>query len=88
MGATRVVVSALQPLGCLPRATVLSSFQQCNSTENTAVNFHNLLLQQAVTKLNNDSKSSVFTILDLYTSFTTVLDNKENHLGNFSIPAK
>lgn len=90
MGARKVAVTALQPLGCLPRATVLYSFQQCNSAENTAVNFHNLLLQQAVAKLNNESKSSVFTILDLYTSFTTLLKNKGNHPGNlrFETPLK
>lgn len=85
MGARRIAVTGLQPLGCLPRATAVSAFQQCNNTENAAVNFHNLLLQQAVAKLNNESNSRkpVFTILDLYTSFTTALKNKGNHPGAY-----
>ncbi|KAJ6876877.1 GDSL esterase/lipase [Populus alba x Populus x berolinensis] len=65
MGVNKVVVTALQPLGCLPRSTFTSSFQQCNGTENELVGFHNLLLQQAVTKLNNETKDSTFAILDL-----------------------
>lgn len=92
MGARRIAVTGLQPLGCLPRATAMSAFQQCNKTENAAVNFHNLLLQQAVSKLNNESNSRepVFTILDLYTSFTTALKNKGNRPGDvtFETPLK
>jgi hypothetical protein len=72
MGVNKVVVTALQPLGCLPRSTFTSSFQQCNGTENELVGFHNLLLQQAVTKLNNETKDSTFAILDLYKAFMAV----------------
>lgn len=75
MGVKKVVVSTLQPLGCLPRSTSLSSYQQCNGTENGLVGFHNLLLQQAVAKLNNEMKDRTFVILDLYTAFMTVLKN-------------
>ncbi|KAA8516700.1 hypothetical protein F0562_016794 [Nyssa sinensis] len=78
LGVRKVAVTALEPLGCLPRSTVKSSFQQCNGTENTAVSLHNLLLQQAVAKLNsNATKDSAFIILDLYSSFISVLQNKE-----------
>ncbi|KAJ6314169.1 hypothetical protein OIU78_017765, partial [Salix suchowensis] len=56
MGVKKVVVTALQPLGCLPRITLTSSFQQCNGTVNELFSFHNLLLQQAVIKLNNETK--------------------------------
>uniref|UniRef100_A0A5B7AW67 GDSL esterase/lipase n=1 Tax=Davidia involucrata TaxID=16924 RepID=A0A5B7AW67_DAVIN len=78
LGVRKVAVTALQPLGCLPRSTVKSSFQQCNGTENAAGSFHNLLLQQAVATLNNinATKDSAFIILDLYTSFISVLKNK------------
>lgn len=76
LGARRIAVAALEPLGCLPRTTFLSSFQQCNVTENTAVNFHNLLLNQGVSKLNNESGDSAYHVLDLYSTFTTVLENK------------
>ncbi|KAL3642671.1 hypothetical protein CASFOL_013486 [Castilleja foliolosa] len=90
LGATRIAVTSLQPLGCLPRTTQESSFRQCNSTENSFVNYHNLLLQQAVAKLNNGTKNaSVFT-LDLYSSFTTVLQQKGDYQGSlrFETPLK
>ncbi|XP_047333312.1 GDSL esterase/lipase At5g03610-like [Impatiens glandulifera] len=78
MGVKKVVVTSLQPLGCLPRSTILNSFSQCNATENTAVEFHNLLLRQAVAKLNNETAntnrgSPAFIILDLFSSFNTTI---------------
>lgn len=90
MGVRKVALTGLQPLGCLPRITIRSSFQQCNATENTLVIFHNLILQQAVAKLNKLAKDSAFVILDLYSSFTTVLKNKGDYLGNlkFETPLK
>ncbi|KAG6430571.1 hypothetical protein SASPL_108641 [Salvia splendens] len=90
LGATKVAVTLLQPLGCLPRSTVDSSFQRCNTTQNLAVGYHNLLLQQTVARLNNQSKSSTFFIIDLYSSFTTVLNQRRDYLGNlrFDTPLK
>lgn len=83
MGGRKIAVTSLQPLGCLPRETMDTAFHQCNETENTAAIFHNFLLQQAVAKLNNETNSSkqVFAILDLYTSFNTVIKNKGNLSG-------
>ena len=46
------------------------------------MSLHNLLLQQAVAKLNNESNDNAFAILDLYGSFISVLKNKGDHLGN------
>lgn len=90
MGMKKVAVTSLEPLGCLPQTTVSSSFQECNGTQNTAVTFHNLLLSQAVTKLNNETKDSPFVILDLYASFMSVFENKADHLGSskFENPLK
>lgn len=90
MGVRKVALTSLQPLGCLPRSTRQSSFQQCNATENTLVSFHNLVLEQAMAKLINETKDSTFVILDLYSSFTTVLKNKGSYLGNlkFETPLK
>ncbi|XP_047976955.1 GDSL esterase/lipase At5g03610-like [Salvia hispanica] len=90
LGATKVAVTSLQPLGCLPRSTVVSSFQGCNTTQNQAVAYHNLLLQQTVAKLNNDSQTSTFFIIDLYTSFTTVLNQNPDYQGKlrFETPLK
>ncbi|KAJ6298055.1 hypothetical protein OIU76_019227, partial [Salix suchowensis] len=83
MGVKKVVVTALQPLGCLPRITLTSSFQQCNGTVNELFSFHNLLLQQAVIKLNNETKESTFAILDLYDAFMAVFKNKGENPGMF-----
>ncbi|KAL5743181.1 hypothetical protein ACOSP7_029913 [Xanthoceras sorbifolium] len=92
LGLKKVAVTALQPLGCLPRSTFASSFQQCNGTQNALVNFHNSLLQQAVAKLNNETikDHSTFVILDLYSAFMTVFANKGDPLGSskFENPLK
>lgn len=91
LGAREIAVTTLQPLGCLPRMTILSSFQQCNVTQNMAVSFHNLLLNQAMTKLKNETtRDSSYVLLDLYSSFTTVLQNKGDFPGNlkFETPLK
>ncbi|XAR69729.1 hypothetical protein NMG60_11001433 [Bertholletia excelsa] len=94
LGVKRIAVAALQPLGCLPQITAASSFQQCNETKNTAVDFHNLLLEGAIAKLNHECSSSgdgkAFYILDLYGSFTSVLKHKSDQLGNlkFETPLK
>ncbi|KAK9122752.1 hypothetical protein Sjap_012354 [Stephania japonica] len=82
LGVKKVAVIGMQPLGCLPRSTASSSFQRCNGTENMAVGFHNSLLKEAVAKLNTDSKSSAFVILDLYKAFTTVFNTPQNHPGS------
>uniref|UniRef100_A0A7N2R833 GDSL esterase/lipase n=1 Tax=Quercus lobata TaxID=97700 RepID=A0A7N2R833_QUELO len=90
LGVKKIAVTTLQPLGCLPRSTIKSSFQQCNGTENSLVSFHNLLLQQAVAKLNNETKVSTFVILNLYDSFMSVLKNKGDQTGStkFENPLK
>ncbi|XP_041025078.1 GDSL esterase/lipase At5g03610-like [Juglans microcarpa x Juglans regia] len=77
LGVQKIAVTGLQPLGCLPARTANSSFRKCNATENSLVSFHNLLLQQAVAKLNNETSTGrSFVILDLYDSFMSVLENK------------
>ncbi|KAI7732519.1 hypothetical protein M8C21_012619 [Ambrosia artemisiifolia] len=90
MGVPRVLVTSLQPIGCLPRETIFSSYQQCNVSRNAASNFHNQLLQQVVTGLNNSTKDSSFLILDLFTTFNTVLKNKGDFTGSlkFNTPLK
>ncbi|KAK4749931.1 hypothetical protein SAY87_027380 [Trapa incisa] len=74
IGARKVAVGELQPLGCLPSNTAANSFQQCNGTVNLLVGLHNQLLRQAVADLNNQTSSSTFVILDLYDSFMSVLN--------------
>ncbi|TKY53079.1 GDSL esterase/lipase [Spatholobus suberectus] len=76
LGVRKIVVGGLQPLGCLPSSTAQSSFKQCNSTFNDLVVLHNNLLNQAVTKLNQQTKDhSTFIVLDLYDTFMSVLNH-------------
>ncbi|KAI4348988.1 hypothetical protein L6164_009648 [Bauhinia variegata] len=80
LGVKKVAVGGLQPLGCLPRNTASSTFQRCNDTSNTLVAFHNSLLSQAVTKLNQEGKDhSTFILLNLYDSFMSVLNHPSTH---------
>ncbi|XP_057739010.1 GDSL esterase/lipase At5g03610-like [Arachis stenosperma] len=78
LGVKKIIVGSLQPLGCLPQVTAFSSFQQCNASSNTLVAFHNNLLNQAVTNLNQ-SWSSSFAVLNLYDSFMSVLNHPTTH---------
>ncbi|KAG6437256.1 hypothetical protein SASPL_102168 [Salvia splendens] len=66
----------------------LKRVQQLGATK--AVAYHNLLLQQTVAKLNNDSQTSTFFIIDLYASFTTVLNQNPDYQGKlrFETPLK
>jgi len=80
LGVKKIVVGALQPLGCLPTITASTSFQRCNETSNAFVLLHNTLLNQAVTKLNQQTKDpSTFLILNLYDSFMSVLNHPSTH---------
>ncbi|KAL5067737.1 hypothetical protein RYX36_018624, partial [Vicia faba] len=80
LGFKRVVVGALQPLGCLPSATAQTSFQSCDTTSNDLVALHNNLLNRSVTKLNQDTNDhTTFAILDIFESFNSVLNNPSRH---------
>ncbi|CAK8571402.1 unnamed protein product [Lathyrus sativus] len=80
LGFKRIVVGALQPLGCLPQTTAQNSFKSCNSTFNDLVVLHNNLLNQSVTKLNQEAKGyTTFVILDIFESFRSVLNNPSSH---------
>ncbi|KAM7255212.1 hypothetical protein ACFE04_020453 [Oxalis oulophora] len=86
LGITKVVVSALQPLGCLPNSAINYSFKKCDTQQNQLVGVHNLQLQQVVDKFNNGTKDQPFIILDLYSAFTSVLTNNgSNHLLGTSL---
>ncbi|XP_021728692.1 GDSL esterase/lipase At5g03610-like [Chenopodium quinoa] len=88
LGVKKISVTALQPLGCLPRSTKENSFQRCNETFNKAVMFHNLLLEQAVTKLNNETTQdhgSPVVIIDLYNAFLSIFQEKGTQQGNSNL---
>lgn len=82
LGVKKVIVNNLQPIGCLPSMTASSSFKQCNETSNNLLTlYHNTLLTQAVTKLNQQTKhhSKPFLVLNLYDSFMSVLNHPSTH---------
>ncbi|KAL5710670.1 hypothetical protein ACHQM5_021206 [Ranunculus cassubicifolius] len=69
LGVRKITVTALPPLGCVPRSTVETSFQNCSDLRNQLSDLHNLLLQSGVDALNNSTKESTFVILDLNNAF-------------------
>ncbi|KAL9269211.1 GDSL esterase/lipase-like protein [Drosera capensis] len=87
MGVKQVLVSGLQPLGCLPLETRSTNYTVCKSLINVAVGVRNGLLQQAVTQLNSETEESYtpFILLDMYDTFMIVINN---HTGdaNFGNP--
>ncbi|KAJ7970559.1 GDSL esterase/lipase [Quillaja saponaria] len=81
LGVKKIAVTGLQALGCLPGQTLASSFQQCSETPNLVSKFHNQLLVQEVQKLNLEKKTLAFFILDIYSAFTSAINNLKNHTG-------
>lgn len=86
LGVKKVIMSGLQPIGCLPQQTAGTSFKQCNETSNTILASHNNLLRQAINKLNQQTNdtSSPFLFLNLHDTFMSVL----NHPTTFNIKDK
>ncbi|CAK9320158.1 unnamed protein product [Citrullus colocynthis] len=81
LGVRKIVVTGLGPLGCLPEFTAPFSFNQCNETINSFVQFHNFLLKQAVDNLNKQTKHSNFFILDVYDAFLSIIQGRNNNPG-------
>nr|GMC88937.1 GDSL esterase/lipase At5g03610-like [Ipomoea batatas] len=79
LGAKRIAVTSLPPLGCLPRSTAEFSFKQCNGSANLGASYHNSLLQNAVAELNKETKASSYVVLDLYTSFSDIFQKKQGN---------
>ncbi|KAI3948594.1 hypothetical protein MKW92_033990 [Papaver armeniacum] len=76
IGLKKVVMLNLEPLGCLPNKAVLLSYEKCDKHANNETMFHNMLLQQIVQRLNNETTDSPFQILDLYSAFLSVINKQ------------
>ncbi|KAK4836362.1 hypothetical protein QYF36_022044 [Acer negundo] len=85
LGVQKIVVTALEPMGCLPRLAVFSSYNNCNESWNSVSKFHNQILQQELQYLNNASNNSVFVTLDLYSAFMSALTRQANNSGNSEV---
>ncbi|KAK2403957.1 GDSL esterase/lipase [Trifolium repens] len=82
LGISKIAIELMEPMGCLPIVTQLSSYEKCNETLNMVAMNHNQLLLQAVDKLNKEIGKSVFVTLDLYTAFlSTIASMQKNHDG-------
>ncbi|KAI9090589.1 hypothetical protein K1719_028442 [Acacia pycnantha] len=77
LGVKRIVVNALEPLGCLPVITDLFLLNHCDDTFNNFAALHNRLLNSHLLRLNRithkHNHPPTFFVLDLYTSFISVL---------------
>ncbi|XP_022925651.1 GDSL esterase/lipase At5g03610-like isoform X2 [Cucurbita moschata] len=90
LGVKKIAVTGLGPLGCLPVFTAPSSYKQCNETINSLVQFHNLLLKEAVKKLNQETKhSSKVFVVDVYGAFMSIIEGRKRYNnGEFKTPLK
>ncbi|KAL5733668.1 hypothetical protein ACOSQ2_033360 [Xanthoceras sorbifolium] len=88
LGVQNVLVTALEPIGCLPALTAQNSHKECIQSFNSISEFHNRVLKHAVKKLNKESKhkSGRFKILNTYKSFKSAL--KKNHHINGRLKLK
>ncbi|KAG9455059.1 hypothetical protein H6P81_007963 [Aristolochia fimbriata] len=78
IGVKKIAVTAIEPFGCLPSATILSSYQKCNETMNQISVFHNLLLKKAAEEINNSTKvdGSAVALIDLYSAFMAAFQSQ------------
>ncbi|KAL9402830.1 hypothetical protein Peur_006679 [Populus x canadensis] len=71
----RIAVTTLWLLGCLPILSAFSSYQNYSETWNIASKFHNQKLQQAIRRMNSESRVYTYETLNLYTAFMSKLNN-------------
>ncbi|KAI4352939.1 hypothetical protein L6164_007143 [Bauhinia variegata] len=68
-GVGKIAVGLLEPMGCLPQATVFTSYKNCMDAINLVSYSHSQMLLQAVKNLNQEIGKQVFITLDLYNAF-------------------
>ncbi|PWA92287.1 Lipase, GDSL [Artemisia annua] len=78
LGVKKIGITAMQPIGCLPQFTVSTSYQNCSDSGNSVAEFHNQVLVESIRKLNNETDTALFVILDLYKAFSSVLNLQKN----------
>ncbi|KAK6933526.1 GDSL lipase/esterase [Dillenia turbinata] len=90
LGVRKILVTSIEPLGCLPRIAAKFLYKKCSQIENSATTFHNQLLQQVVRDLNNATHQSAFRIIDLNYAFLSAMKKQNNHTGTvkFGDPLK
>ncbi|CAL0299765.1 unnamed protein product [Lupinus luteus] len=85
-GAEKIVVSLLQPIGCLPTISVASLYIDCIHLLNLVSRGHNKMLLGNVEDLNKEIGKPIFRTLDLYNSFLSAIQTiKKNRKENSTI---
>jgi hypothetical protein len=79
MGIRNVAVTSLEPVGCLPYVTIEYSYKYCNETANNVASHHNLLLQEAVDRINKNLSCVNMVVLDQYTAFTEIISHPQQY---------
>ncbi|CAL0321257.1 unnamed protein product [Lupinus luteus] len=77
LGAGKIIVTLLQPIGCLPTISVADGFLSCIDLLNLVSTNHNKLILQNVDDLNKEIGKPVFKTLDLYNSFLTTIQTMQ-----------
>ncbi|XP_062000426.1 GDSL esterase/lipase At5g03610-like isoform X1 [Rosa rugosa] len=80
LGVRKLLVTAIEPMGCLPAATsIFSSYQNCSESMNAGSRFHNQILHQKVEDLKKQTTTrSTFVILDLYNAFLSAIQQQKH----------
>ncbi|XP_030451366.1 GDSL esterase/lipase At5g03610-like isoform X1 [Syzygium oleosum] len=92
LGVGKIAVTALEPLGCLPQLTAVSSFKNCSSNWNSISRLHNHKLHRSLQELkknesvtgSSSSWSSALVVLDLHSAFVSALSMLRHQSGNSS----
>uniref|UniRef100_A0A453LYS1 GDSL esterase/lipase n=1 Tax=Aegilops tauschii subsp. strangulata TaxID=200361 RepID=A0A453LYS1_AEGTS len=69
LGVKKVLVNNLHPIGCTPSQTRTNNYTACDIFGNLGASIHNDNLKQVMTVKKN------VQIIDLYTSFTSIVDH-------------
>ncbi|KAF8021825.1 hypothetical protein BT93_G2077 [Corymbia citriodora subsp. variegata] len=91
LGVRKIAVTALQPLGCLPQLTAVSSFKNCSSSWNSITRLHNHQLHRSLQELKKNesimgssSSLSSLVVLDLHSAFVSALHMLQHQSGKSS----
>lgn len=77
LGIEKVMVTEIEPMGCLPPLAAFSSYKNCSESWNSASLYHNQLLLQHLEQLNS---SHAFFTLNLYEGFMAALETKSSSM--------
>ncbi|XP_006655396.3 GDSL esterase/lipase At2g40250-like [Oryza brachyantha] len=80
MGARKMMVAGLPPLGCLPvQKSLRGSSDGCIAAENEAAERYNAALQKALAKVEADSPGAKIAYVDIYTPLKDMAENPKKY---------